>query len=139
MHASTIFQPHYLHSCILFSLERNPLIVPLSLDYRVSTPRDPARPRPAWEVSDSSFHAIGGNSMTLSSNEGPPTNVVRTSSNGTMPSPFASSSTPKRKMSQNTSNVKRIKMLRMLPSQVGDVDMLRIREVEKVVRNVLQL
>ena len=139
MHASTIFQSHYLHFCILCSLERNPLIVPLSLDYRVATPRDPSRPRPAWEVSDSSFHAIGGNSMTLSSNEGPPTNVVRTSSNGTVPSPFASSTTPKRKMSQNASNVKRIKMLRMLPSQVGDVDMLRIREVEKVVRNVLEL
>ena len=76
--------------------------------------------------------------MTLSYEEGPPTNVVQTTSIAPTPSPYTSSSTPKRKMSQNTTNVKRIKMLRMLPSQVGDVDMLRIREVEKVVRDVFQ-
>ena len=77
--------------------------------------------------------------MTLSTAEGSPTSAIQASSTGIVPSPFASSSTPKRKKSQNATNVKRIKMLRMLPSQVGDVDMLRIREVEKVVRNVLEL
>lgn len=75
--------------------------------------------------------------MTLSSAEGPPASAGQAPSVGMVPSPFASTSTPKRKKSQNITDAKRIKMLRMLPSQVGDVDMLRIREVEKVVRVIL--
>lgn len=110
------------------------MIVPMSLDYRVPTPRDPSQPRPAWEVSSNSFHSIGGNSIALSSADGPPASTAPQASTGMAPSPFASTLNAQRRNSQKMTTVKRIQMLRMLPSQVGDVDMLRIREAEKVVR-----
>ena len=43
-----------------FNMERNPLIVPMSLDFRVPTP-GPKALRKAWEPSHNTFHSIGGN------------------------------------------------------------------------------
>ena len=135
-----------------FNMERNPFVVPMSLDFRVPTP-GPHAMRRAFEPSRDNFHTIGGGGGSSSIGRGTipaaiaevdesdtntdtgrgdvPQSMAATAraygNVGAAPGPGVSSSSAK------SADDKRIEILRMMPSQVGDVDMLRIREAEKMI------
>lgn len=124
-----------------FSMQRNPFIVPMSLDFRVPTPGPKALQR-SWEAARDNFHNIGGANVPAAiaeedvsggrsaSPQKVPAEMKSTARAYAEVGPADARTSPQRSHAQED---KRVEILRMMPSQVGDVDMLRIREAEKLI------
>ena len=112
-----------------FNMERNPFVVPMSLDFRVPTP-GPHAMRKAFAPSRDSFHSIGGSSNVpaviaeVDEQQGESTSAAAAGDGGggadmaATAKAYGSVGPANNGSSPKSADQQRIEILRMMPSQV---------------------